>query len=555
MKVSDLFVHILKQHGVKYIFGIPGDAINDLMESVRQSDGIEFIQVKHEEAGALAASIQAKLTGKLTACVGTSGPGAIHLLNGLYDAKMDHAPVIAITGQVETQYIGTSYHQEVDLQRLFSDVSVYSQTVTTPAQLPDVMLEGCRAAIANRAVAHINLPGDIAQKSVDKNVTDLSDTIFESKTVPSVSDCSDAVNLVSQAKRIVILAGIGVAEAKDAVIDLSSRLHAPIVRTLRAKDVIDDDHPNCIGGLGLLGGKPAIEAMSDCDLLIMVGTDFPYKEFYPAKANVIQIDLEATQIGKRHPVDIGLVGHARWVLEALLANLEQRTDDTFMRMLCDEMSAWEKQQYNDETNDAHPIKPQKLIHEIANHAPEDCIFVCDTGTVNAWTARHLRVKPKQRFTLSSALGTMGVGLPGAIGAKLAYPDQTVMALVGDGGFAMTMSDLVTAVNYKLPMVIMILNNSKLGFIKLEQEAAGLPAFGIDLDNVDFVAFAHACGADGIDVEHSENLGSAIEQALLAERPFIVNVKVNPDELIMPPKIEASQAFNFVKAKAKEWLGQ
>ncbi|EAT12660.1 pyruvate oxidase [Bermanella marisrubri] len=555
MKVSDLFVKVLKQHGVRYLFGIPGDAINDLMESVRKEEGIEFIQVKHEEAGALAASVQAKLTGKLTACVGTSGPGAIHLLNGLYDAKMDHAPVLAITGQVETQYMGTNYHQEVDLERLFSDVSCYSQTVTTANQLPDVLLEACRAAISGRTVAHLNLPSDIAQKQINEDVSELSDTVFETHTIPSTSDCNEALKLIDDAQRICILAGIGTACAKPELLELSEKLKAPIVRTLRAKEVIDDQHPNCIGGLGLLGGKPAIEAMNDCDLLLMIGTDFPYKEFYPKNAKVIQIDIEATQIGKRHPVNVGLVGHARFVIQALLEQLTPRSDDAFLSVLQDAMQSWRKSQYKSETSSDFPIKPQRLIHEVSRVAPDDAIFVCDTGTVNAWTARHLHVKPSQRYTLSSALGTMGVGLPGAIGAKLAYPDRTVISLVGDGGFAMTMTDLVTAVNYDLPMVIIILNNQKLGFIKLEQEAAGLPAFGIDLKNADFVAFAKACGADGISVEQPENLETAIEQGLLSHKPFVIDVSINPDELIMPPKIEASQAMNFVKAKAKEWLGQ
>lgn len=552
MKAAELFVHVLKQHGVKHIFGIPGDAINDLMEAVRQAEGIEFIQVKHEEAGALAASIQAKLTGELTACVGTSGPGAIHLLNGLYDAKMDHAPVIAITGQVETRFIGTDYHQEVDLQRLFSDVAVYSQTVTSESQLPDVMLEGCRAALTHHGVAHINLPSDIAQKSIKLPAGKLSDTQFNAEVVPAQTDCSAAVELLDKSKRVCILAGIGTYNARDELISLSDHLGAPIVRTLRAKDVIDDDHPNCVGGLGLLGGKPAMHALKQCDLLLMIGTDFPYKEFYPEHARVIQIDREATQIGKRHPVDIGLVGQAQPVMQQLLQMSEAKPQD-FLKKAQKKMTDWQQSNEKTEQSTEQPIRPQSLIQSIADLAPENSIFICDTGTVNAWTARHLTVKPGQRFTLSSALGTMGVALPGAIGAKLAYPDQPVIALAGDGGFAMTMTDLVTAVAQKLPMVIIVLNNSKLGFIKLEQEAAGLPAFGIDLHNADFVKFAEACGAAGTHIDDIDDLAEAMTQGLAQNGPFVIDVQVNPEELVMPPEIKPEQALNFMKAKVKEWL--
>lgn len=552
MNVAELIVQVLKEQGVRHLFGIPGDAINDLMEAVRQTEGIEFIQVKHEEAGALAASIQAKLTGELTACVGTSGPGAIHLLNGLYDAKMDHAPVIAITGQVETQYLGTNYHQEVDLQRLFSDVAVYSQTITTEQQVPDVILEGCRAALSHQSVAHINLPSDIAQKTAHAPGKKLSDVRFKTHLAPSVADCNEATRLIDDSERICILAGIGTADARDELIALSEHLNAPIVRTLRAKDIIDDDHPNCIGGLGLLGGKPAMHALKHCDLLLMIGTDFPYKEFYPQNTKTIQIDREATQIGKRYPVDIGLVGQAQPAMAQLLTTT-QKKDNDFLQKAQEKMTSWRRSQEKIEQADDQPIRPQSLIQSLANLAPDDAIFICDTGTVNAWTARHLTVKPGQRFTLSSALGTMGVALPGAIGAKLSYPEKPVIALAGDGGFAMTMTDLVTAVNYHLPMVIVVLNNQKLGFIKLEQEAAGLPAFGIDLHNADFVDIAKACGASGQRIEHIDELESVFTQAMASTQPFVIDVRVNADELVMPPVIEPAQALNFMKAKLKEWL--
>jgi len=553
MKVAQFLVHILHKHGVRQIFGIPGDAINDIMDAVRKTDDMEFIQVKHEEGGALAASVQAKLTGRLTACVGTSGPGAIHLLNGLYDAKLDHAPVIAITGQVETRYLGTNYHQEVDLERLFADVAVYSETLTTAEQFPAVLMEACRAAIANRGVAHLSVPSDVAGKRLSLDENSISETTFAGKILPSSADCCDAVELLRNSKKTAILAGIGAIEAKAELLELAHKIKAPIVRTLKAKAVIDDQHPMCAGGIGLLGGKPAVNAFKECDTLLMVGTDFPYQDFYPEKATVIQVDIDPRQIGKRHPVDVGVVGHAQPVLQKFIAGLEENSDASYLQNIQGQMDKWRSDQQKNETSDDSPIKPQRLINSIGNFAPDNAIFICDTGTVNAWTARHLRVKPTQMITQSSSLGTMGVGLPGAIGAKLAFPDRPVFALVGDGGFAMTMTELSTAVRYKLPINVVILNNEKLGFIGLEQEAKGLPAFGIDLHNADFSAVAKACGADGERVEKADDIMSALERAANSDLPYVIDVQVNPEELIFPPQIELSQAVNFAKAKVKEWV--
>ncbi|MGB1111218.1 MAG: thiamine pyrophosphate-dependent enzyme, partial [Gammaproteobacteria bacterium] len=515
--------------------------------------GMEFIQVKHEEAGALAASVQAKLTGRLTACVGTSGPGAIHLLNGLYDAKLDHAPVIAITGQVETRYLGTNYHQEVDLERLFSDVAVYSETMTTPGQFPGVLMEACRAAIAHRGVAHVSIPSDVAGKKLSLTDDDIPEAAFAGQILPSNADCSAAVELLEQSDKIAILAGIGAADAKPELLELAARLKAPIVRTLRAKTLIDDDHPLCAGGIGLLGGKPAVHAFNECDSLLMVGTDFPYQDFYPDRAKVIQIDIDARQIGKRHAVDVGVVGNAKAVLGGFLAQLRERQDDTFLRDVQSQMTDWLNEQSKAETATDSPIKPQRLLHAIGEAAPDNAIYICDTGTVNAWSARHLRVKPGQMITQSACLGTMGVALPGAIGAQLAFPDRPVIAIAGDGGFTMTMPELVTAVRYQLPITVVILNNEKLGFIALEQEAKGLPAFGIDVQNPDFAAMAHACGAQGETVSKPDQLRDTLQRAVAANTPYVVNVEVNPDELIMPPEIELGQALNFAKAKLREWL--
>ncbi|MFU8896170.1 MAG: thiamine pyrophosphate-dependent enzyme [Gammaproteobacteria bacterium] len=554
MNVSEILLRVLAAHGVRHLFGIPGDAINDVTDALRKQDDIRFIGVRHEEAGALAASAQAKLTGKLTACVGTAGPGAIHLLNGLYDARLDHAPVIAITGQVGTGFIGTEQHQEVRLERLFADVAVYSQTVTTENQVPGVFLEACRAALAHRGVAHISLPTDISGRSADKPKTRQLDVATVGRISPTAVDCEAAVEMIDAAEKVVILAGIGCADAREELLAFAEAVRAPIVRTLRAKEVIDDDHPLCIGGLGMLGGRPAVKAMDHCDLLVMVGTDFPYIDFYPRSGRTIQIDIQATRIGKRHAVDIGLVGHAASTLRALASRVKKDRSGDFMASMRGEMDAWLEQQQEQERSDAVPIHPPRVMAELGKVAPDDAIFVCDTGTVTAWSARNLRLRPGQRYTLSGGLATMAYGLPGAIGAQLAYPEKRVFALVGDGGFAMLMGDFVTAVKYELPIIVLVFSNRKLAFITLEQEAKGLPDWGTELTNPDFAVFAENCGGLGLRAERPEEIAPALARALESGLPAVIDIAVDPNALIMPPSISVSQAMNYGLAKVREAFG-
>jgi len=554
MNVSDVLLKVLAAHGVRHLFGIPGDAINDVMDAVRRQDEIAFIGVRHEEAGAFAASAQAKLSGRLAACVGTAGPGAIHLLNGLYDAKLDHAPVVAVTGQVATDFIGTQYHQEVRLERLFADVAVYSQTVMTEDQVPDVFLEACHAAIAYRGVAHVSIPTNVAGRGVAVAPSRQIVTAAAGRISPTIGDYEEAVELIDAAEKIVILAGIGCAGARDELVAFAEAIQAPIVRTLKAKEVIDDEHPQCIGGLGLLGGRPAVKAMDACDLLIMVGTDFPYHDFYPESAKTIQIDVQPTQIGKRHPADIALVGQAGPTLALLTTQVRAERSADFLHAMQEEMQSWLAQQSEAEQSDESPIQPPRVMHALANLAAQDAIFVCDTGTVTAWTARHLRLKPGQRYTLSGGLASMAYALPGAIGAQLANPDRHVFALAGDGAFAMLMGDFVTAVKYDLPIVVLVLNNAKLGFITLEQQSKGLPDYGTGLDNPDFAAFAWACGGVGFTVDRADQLEKAIEDALSSKKPTVIDIMVDPAALILPPKLDVSLAMNFGLAKVREAFG-
>ena len=554
MRVAELVLDILAAHGVRDVFGVPGDAINDITDAIRRRDDMQFILVRHEEAGAFMASAQAKLSGKLAACVGTAGPGAIHLLNGLYDAKMDHAPVIAITGQVPTEYVGTGYHQEVDLERLFADATEYSKTVMTEEQLPSVMLEACKAALAAPGAAHISIPTDVAGRQLRPERCDFAIGSEKGETVPCASSLDKAAQLIDEADDITILAGIGAANARDELLTLAAHLKAPIVRTLRAKDVIDEDVEACVGGLGLLGGVPASKAVDSCDLLLIVGADYPYASFYPKKADIVQIEPAPERMGRRAAVAGPLRGHAKSTIPALLERVAPKESDRFYQSIQDAKRSWRNKQQKSEQSEATPIKPQRLMAEIAAAAPDNAIFLCDTGTSTAWTARHLHVKQAQRYTLSSSLASMAFALPGAIGAQLLYPERKVVAIAGDGGFAMLMADFVTAARYGLPIVCVVLNNGKLGFIALEQEAKGLPEHSIDLVNPDFAAFARNCGGNGFSVTDPAEISGALAEAFASDRPSVLDVQVDPNELILPPKITVQQAANFGLAKIKEFLG-
>jgi len=459
-----------------------------------------------------------------------------------------------MTGQVATGFIGTEYHQEVRLERLFADVAVYSQTVTTEAQVPDVFREACHAALAHQGVAHISLPTDVSGRDVGRDRSGGIMMAASGRISPIVADCEGAVELINGSEKVAILAGIGCRDAREELIAFAEAVKAPIVRTLKAKEVIDDGHPLCIGGLGLLGGRPAVKAMDACDLLVMVGTDFPYHDFYPKNAKTIQIDVQPTRIGKRHPVDVALVGHAGPTLSTLTSQVKPDRAREFLRAMQEEMKDWLAQQAESEGSDAVPIHPPRVMQALGKAAPADAVFVCDTGTATAWSARHLRLEPGQRYTLSGGLASMAYALPGAIGAQLAYPDSRVFALAGDGAFAMLMGDFVTAVKYELPIVVLVFNNAKLAFITLEQEAKGLPDWGTDLLNPDFAAFAEACGGAGFTVERPDQLEPAIRRAMDAGQPAIIDIAVDPNALIMPPKVSLSQAMNFGRAEIREAFG-
>lgn len=551
MTVSDILLKLLAELGVRQIFGIPGDAINGLVDAVRRQDTIEFIQVRHEEAGAFAASAQAKLTGRLAVCVGTAGPGAVHLLNGLYDAKRDHAPVLAITGQVPTRFVGTDYHQELDLYTLFKDATVFNETVMTPEQVPALLVEACQMALAHGEPAHLALPVNIAGAAVDTPKP--WPTVFSDPgtIMPHDDDLDAAAEILNGAGKVAILAGIGCRDAAEDVLAMAEKLNAPVVRSLRAKGVIPDEHPLVMGGVGLLGDRPGVEALENCDAFLMVGTDFPYQDFYPDGTPAVQIDRDPARIGKRYPVSQGLVGEAGPSLRALAGRIEQKSDRGFLESCQKTREHWRRHMERQESDDAIPIRPQRVARALSDLAADDAVFLCDTGTVTVWGARHLRLKQTQQFTLSANLASMAFGMSAAIGAQFLYPKRQVIALVGDGGFSMLMQDFLTAVRYKLPITVVIINNSKLGLITVEEETAGLPDFATELPNPDFAEYARLCGGEGYRVTEPDDLNAALEKALASDKPCVVDVLTNPDELPLPPKIQWAQAAGFAKAKIKE----
>ena len=551
--LSTAILDSLHQVGVRHIFGIPGDAINGLVDAARRHEHVDFVTVRHEEAGAFAASAQAKLSGSLGVVAGTAGPGAIHLLNGLYDAKLDGASVLAITGQVDSSLLGTSAQQEVKLGRLFDDVAVFNETVVNPGQMPLVAHNAIREALARNGVTVLVLPADLALAEVESRPTQV---IIAPQATPGPprDEIQRAAELLNESEAVTILVGIGAAGAVSLVLEGANRLQSPIIKSLRAKALVSDEHPLVIGGLGLLGTTAAVEAIERTDVLFMIGTDFPFPDFYPRNARCIQLDIDPTHIGRRNPVDIALVGDAEETLTALVPQLDQRTNGKHLARARDAMSEWEDEMLAAETDDAVPIRPQRLAASIGEHTSPGTIFICDTGAVTAWVARHLKLRQGDRFTLSSSLASMAFGLPGAIGAQLAYPDRPVVALAGDGGFSMLIGDLMTAVELELPLTVVVFNNSKLGLIQIEQEAEGLPEHSTGLSNPDFAEVARAMGAQGWRVEHPDELDGALKSAFDSDSVAVVDVVINPEEVTLPPKVEPRFAFGYARAKLKELIG-
>src|SRR5689334_2908233 len=505
--VADLLVTRLIDWGVDVIFGLPGDGINGIFEALRtHEDRIRFIQVRHEEAAAFAACGYAKHSGRLGVCLATSGPGGIHLLNGLYDAKFDGVPVLAITGHTFHDLIGTHYQQDVDLDKLFMDVAAYNERVMGPAHVTNVIDEAVKTALSRRTVAHVTIPKDIqdwddgdAERSSANIAHHSGDLFAPAQPLPPSAVIEQAAALINKGRKVVILAGRGCLGAQSEVMQLAERTAGVIIKPLLGKGVVPDNHPNTTGGIGLLGTAPSQDAMNDCDTLVIVGSSFPYMEFYPkpGKASTVQIDLDPMRIGLRHPVDVGLVGDSRSVLNALLPLVEQKSDRGFLEDAQENMTKWRELMRERGTREDSPMKPQVVAYNVNRFLNDDAIVITDTGTVTSWAARYIEMRGTMQFSASGTLATMANGLPYAIGAAVANPDRQVVCLAGDGGFTMLMAEMATLVKYNLPVKVVIFKNNSYGMIEWEQIVIeGNPHFGIELQPIDFAAIAQACGASG-----------------------------------------------------------
>lgn len=558
---GDVLVQTLINWGIDTIFGIPGDGINGVIESLRKrKEDIRFIQTRHEEAAAFMACAYAKTTGRLGACIATSGPGGIHLLNGLYDAKMDGAPVIAVTGMQFHDLLHTHTQQDVELDKLYMDVCVYNARIMGPAHTENVVELACRTALTRRGVAHVTMPVDMQSEPVNKDMRSkrniahhVSDIPAFRAGLPHEDDLQKAADILNAGKKVVIMSGAGAIGAGPLVEEVADRLGAVIVKPLLGKASVPDDSDYCLGGVGLLGTRPSQEALEECDTLLIVGSCFPYIEFYPkpGQAKCVQIDLDGARIGLRYPADIGLVGYAKACLEHLLPRLTAHEDRRFLQLGQKRKEDWLKLMEKRGTVQSMPMKPQVVAYELGKRLADDAIFISDSGTIATWYARYLPFRYGQRCTLSGNLATMACGLPYAIAAQVAHPGRQVIAIVGDGGFSMLMAEFATAVKYDLPIKILLIKNNALGQIKWEQMSfLGNPEYECELHPIDFCKIAEACGGRAIRIEDPAHCGAQLDAALAEPGPVLIEAVVDPNEPPLPPKITFEDMKNFSEAIAK-----
>jgi pyruvate dehydrogenase (quinone)/pyruvate oxidase len=557
---ADVLIETLIDWGVDTVFGLPGDGINGIMESLRtHQEQVRFIHVRHEEAAAFMACAYAKYTGRLGVCVATSGPGGIHLLNGLYDAKLDGQPVLAITGMAYHDLIGTYTQQDVELDKLFVDVAQFSQRVMGPTHVENLVDLACRMSLSYRTVSHITFPTDLQEKESKKfrskrNVPHhTSDVMSYSARLPNENDLRHAADILNEGKKVAILCGRGALGAGAELEHAAEKLGAPIVKALLGKAAVPDNSPYTTNTIGLLGTRPSQEALEDCETLLMVGTSFPYLEFLPkpGQARAVQIELDPKRIGLRYPVEIGLVGDSKRTLAELLPLLRRKDDRSFLEKAQKGMKDWNEVMAKQASRMDKPMKPQVVAAELSKRLRDDAIVSCDSGTIATWWARHIAVKAGQMYSLSGTLATMANGLPYTIAAQVAYPERQCVAFIGDGAFQMLMAEFATAVQHKLPIKVVICKNNTLGMIKWEQMVfLGNPEYGCDFTPVDFAAFARACGGTGFTIDDPNTCGAQLDEALNTPGPVIIEAVVDPFEPPMPPKITMEQAAHFAESLVK-----
>ncbi|MFI6341390.1 thiamine pyrophosphate-dependent enzyme [Streptomyces sp. NPDC050535] len=582
--VARVIVDALGELGVRQVFGVVGDALNPLTDAIRTTEGVEWVGCRHEEAAAFAASAQSQLSGSLGVCMGTVGPGSVHLLNGLYDAAKSRTPVLAIAGQVPLSELGSDYFQEVDNDLLFRDVAVFRATITDPDQLPQLLETAVRNALGRKGVAVLTVPGDIGDRELSKD-RPARFSLTTPTTRPEESAVRQAAELLGQADRITLLVGQGARAARGDVLALADRLAAPMVLTLKAKEGFEGDNPFQVGQTGLIGNPAAAGAMQAADTLLLLGTDFPYRDWYPEGRTVIQVDTEPAHIGRRVPVDIGLVGDVGATVRDLLDHLATEPaeavaaaepaeaggarDRGHLERSREHFLSWREGQArladpaHDKglvgrvrsalDNQQHGIRPEALAAAVDRRADDDAIFTSDTGMATVWLSRFVEMRATRRLLGSYNLGSMANAMPQALGAQYLDRDRQVVAFCGDGGLSMLLGDLITLKTCQLPVKLVVFDNRRLGMVKLEQEQAGLPEFGTVLDNPDFAAVATAIGITGIRVTDPSDLDDSVRRAFATPGPVLLDVLTNPDEIAVPAKPTVEQGWGFAVAKVKEML--
>ncbi|HEY4075473.1 MAG TPA: thiamine pyrophosphate-dependent enzyme [Rhizomicrobium sp.] len=552
-RVADVIVETLQDAGVRHCWGVPGDTLNYVTDAIRRSK-IKWVHVRHEEVGGFAAGAEAMITGNLTACAGSCGPGSLHFINGLFESHRNRAPVILIASQVTSDEIGFDFPQEVDFKAIYKSCSVFCEEVRSPAQARRKTAMAAQAALSKRGVAVLIVPVDVSEATAPDE-PEFSVHVSRPVTRPSDSELDEIAALLNGGGKISIYGGSGCDGAHDEVVALAEKLKAPVAHTSRAKDFLEYDNPFDAGMTGVFGIESGFRALMECDTLLLLGCDFAWRQFYPSKAKIIQIDIDGTHLGRRHPVDVGAVGDVRTTLQALVPRLKPRSDRAFLdEILKHRSEALAKLDKRATVGKGGAIHPQYLAHTIAKYAEPDAVVTADGGSPMVWALRHFPANGRNRTIISLTHGTMANAMPQALGAKKAMPDRQVIAMCGDGGLTMLMGDLITAIQEKIPVKLAVFNNGSLGFVELEMKVEGLLDTYTNLENPDFARVADAIGLYGQRVERPEDLEAAVQSWLAHPGPALLDVVTDRMELVMPPKIEAKQVFGTALYSAKAILG-
>lgn len=548
IKANEALVKALQAWDIDHLYGIPGDSIDAVVDSLRTvRDQFKFYHVRHEEVASLAAAGYTKLTGKIGVALSIGGPGLIHLLNGMYDAKMDNVPQLILSGQTNSTALGTKAFQETNLQKLCEDVAIYNHQIEKGDNVFEIVNEAIRTAYEQKGVAVVICPNDLLTEKIKDTTNKPVDTSRPTVVSPKYKDIKKAVKLINKSKKPVMLIGVGAKHAKDELRAFVEAAKIPVVHSLPAKTILPDDHPYSIGNLGKIGTKTSYQTMQDADLLIMVGTNYPYVDYLPKKnIKAIQIDTNPKNIGHRFNINVGIVGDSKIALHQLTENIKHVAERPFLNKTLERKAVWDKWMEQDKNNNSKPLRSERLMASINKFIKDDAVISADVGTATVWSTRYLNLGVNNKFIISSWLGTMGCGLPGAMASKIAYPNRQAIAIAGDGAFQMVMQDFATAVQYDLPLTVFVLNNKQLAFIKYEQQAAGELEYAVDFSDMDHAKFAEAAGGKGYTIKSASEVDAIVEEALAQDVPTIVDVYVDPNAAPLPGKIVNEEALGYGK---------